>query len=217
MDAAVQETLGAVLRDHRSQLPRDLWRAACMKCMLVAAASVDRMQRAMHAAAQKAADKSTTDAASSTPTGTAAAAAAVPAPAEGKAVVAQGLEWGKLDQAMLAMIQLRLRTYHQVLHESAPQVWEPIYSSWTIYHLSIVHDVCHVGAVVPFESLWSLHCFLVHWLLPCFELSDFHRNAIYLHIFWYHTWVFFSYQAQYRTSKSLGACTNAYISGWLWL
>lgn len=126
MHAAVQQALGAVLRDHRAQLPRDLWRAVCMKCMLVAAESIDRMQRAMHAAPTRAAGKSTADGASSTPKrasgwgtgGTAAGAGgacsrvpSVPVP-----------EWDLLDQAILATIQLRLRTYYQVLHESPPQV-----------------------------------------------------------------------------------------------
>lgn len=123
MEAAVQDTLGAVLRGHRALLPRQLWRTACMKCMLIAAASIHRMQQGTSTAAQKCASKSTTDDTSGQKFEAEKPAAAEPVAAEKSApVTTTGLHWGMLDKATLATIQLRLRTYHHVLHESAPQV-----------------------------------------------------------------------------------------------
>jgi hypothetical protein len=159
MEAAVQETLGAVLRRHRDELPRGLWNAACMKCMLVAAAAIDRLQHVVHASAKEQAAKAVPDGTGNTQTkagqnvdrGAAASAAA-----EGKGVgdarvTSSGLSWGMLDAAMLATIQLRLRTYHQVLHESVSQVLSHprsyVFSFQTLFDRMLVlrpcSHVCH--------------------------------------------------------------------------
>lgn len=140
MDAAVQATLGAVLREHRAQMPRDLWQAVCMKCMLTVAESIDRMQHALRAAqksAQRSAERSAADGASCAPTGSAARGAGAaadggkPGAEEAQVPTGEGLDWELLDQAMLATMQLRLRAYHHVLHESAPVVSSPLDHSST--------------------------------------------------------------------------------------
>ena len=98
-----------------------------MKCMLVAAASIDRMQQAMRPT-HKGVDTGVAagDGGPCAKAGMVAGGSGTAA--EGRVmkepmVAERGLHWGLLDQAMLSTMQLRLRTYHHVLHENAPEVW----------------------------------------------------------------------------------------------
>lgn len=111
IESAIQETLGRVCREHRAQIPRDLWRAVIMRAKLVVATSICRLQKASRAA-QKPAPAKQGSGTSETPPPDSTAAAQEP----------EGISWANMDAATLAVLQLRLQTYHRVLHERVPTV-----------------------------------------------------------------------------------------------